>query len=326
MPLVRFAVLLLFASAPAARAQTPLVANTPLPGPDFLRADGGDPVPDTTAPWRYYPLEIGNVWEYAVLDHFGNDTGRTLRRHVAGDTLAPNGHRYFFIEIAFFSGGAREAGGFIALRYDTLSARVMELYDGGIEDVTSRAPCPFDADFESVVSCYTGEEYFVRGGYDGVLDFEPDTTVTGVPYKTYETSFELIRYSAGFGEVLYIELKGKDQFVLEACRVGGEAFGVLQYPVADESGPPEPDALALSVFPNPFREQLSVVVDVARPGRVEVELLDVLGRTVRRLDAGWLSPGGQTLRLSGVGLAPGLYVVRVRTESGGSAALKVTRL
>ena len=300
----------------AAPAAAQPFANAPLPGADFLRADGGDPVPDTTAPWQYYPLEIGNVWEYEEQDLFGNDTGRTLRRHVAGDTLAPNGHRYFFIEIAFFSGGAREAGGFVALRYDTLSARVVELYHGGVEDASPEVPCPLDADFGSVAECFTGELYDVTGGYDGVLDFEPDTTVTGVPYKTYETSYEVIRYVAGFGEVLYVKLKGLEQYVLEACRVGGEEYGMLRYPVASEDGVPEMEALTLSAYPNPFRDRLAVAFELAQAGPVVVEVVDVLGRIVRRRDLGVLPSGRREVVLGGAGLPAGMYVVRVAAGEG----------
>ena len=46
---------------------------------------------DTTV---YYPLEIGNYWEY--VDIF---TGKISRRTVIGDTLMPNGKQYFIVNI-----------------------------------------------------------------------------------------------------------------------------------------------------------------------------------------------------------------------------------
>lgn len=319
--------LIALASALPVQAQPSPFANTPIPGADFLRS--GEAEPDTTSPWRYFPLQIGDVWEYAILDLGGNDTGRMFRRYVSGDTLAPNGQRYFLLDYAFFNeSGFREHGRSVMLRYDTLSARVMELYDGGVEGVTSRAPCPFDADFESQVECEGPDKfYFVTGGYDSVLDFEPDTTVTGVPYKTYEGSAELIRYAAGFGEVLYVELKGKDQFVLEACRVGGEAFGMLQYPVASEEAPALPEATAmLEAWPNPFREHITVALDLPQAGAARLEVVGVLGRVVRSRDLGALPPGRHEVLLRTADLAAGPYLVSLVAGEVLRATRTVTRL
>src|SRR5690554_4987215 len=92
MPRDRFALLLFLASvlaAPAAWAQTPPVANARVPGSDFTRP-GGDVEPDTTSPWRYFPLHVGDAWEYYY--YFGNG----VRRRV--DVLGEETHegRHYF--------------------------------------------------------------------------------------------------------------------------------------------------------------------------------------------------------------------------------------
>lgn len=317
---------LALAAVPAAWAQAPPAANAPLPGSDFLHSND-EPEPDTTAPWRYFPLEVGNVWEYAVLDLSGNDTGRTLRRHISGDTLAPNGHRYaVLVTQNFYAAGTPTSSSTRYLRYDTLSARVLKLYAGGIEDGTFDVPCPLNADFETIASCYTGEEYSVTGDYDGVLDFEPDTTVTGVPYKTYENSFEAIRYAAGFGEVLYVELKGTDQYVLEACRVDGVEYGTPQFPVGSEGAPVEATPLRMEAYPNPFRETLTVAFEIERPEAWSLTVFDAQGRRVLLRDPDVLPPGRHEVKLGGSALAPGLFFVRLSGVHSGAYTRPVVRL
>ncbi len=309
------------------RAQTLPVANAPTPSADFLRSGGAEP--DTTAPWRYYPLGVGDAWEYEVQDRFGNDTGDTRRLHIERDSVAANGRRYSLLTFSLFrADGAVFVFGSVPLHYDTLGARVFELHPKGFEQSYSGAPCRFDADFGSTAKCYgPSDSYFVTGGYGGALDFEPDTTVTGLSVKTYEGSADLVRYVASFGEVLYVEVKGEDVYVLEACRVGGVEYGRRQFPVAAEPSAPEgPEAaLALEVWPNPSGARATVAFTLARPGAVRLRVVDALGREVLRQEAGVLGAGRREVALDGRGLVPGLYVVEVLTEEGRVGSTRLLR-
>jgi hypothetical protein len=63
--------------------------------PFLVQAAAGQNPPDSvvvdTLDWRrYYPLEIGNTWEYTGIDGAPNQLIRT----IVGDTVA-NGYRYF---------------------------------------------------------------------------------------------------------------------------------------------------------------------------------------------------------------------------------------
>lgn len=88
------------------------------------------------------------------------------------------------------------------------------------------------------------------------------------------------------------------------------------------SGPP-PAALVLGeARPNPFNPSTTLALDLAEAGFVRAELLDLRGRRVRTLAAGWLPAGRHELRLDGRDddgrpLASGSY--RVRVEGAGVA-------
>lgn len=78
---------------------------------------------------------------------------------------------------------------------------------------------------------------------------------------------------------------------------------------------------AVHAYPNPFAGAAEVGFELAAPGVVDVRVYDLLGREVAVLLDGVLRPAGpQRVRFEGRGLAPGVYVYRVRTAQGAAAA------
>ena len=79
--------------------------------------------------------------------------------------------------------------------------------------------------------------------------------------------------------------------------------------------PPSLDAAPVA-FPNPASARAAVSFTLAEAADVAVDVVDLLGRTVATLADGARAAGPVRLDVETAGLAPGLYVVRVRTESG----------
>ena len=315
---------LLLILAPMAGAQAPPVANAPVPDTEFLRTGGGDPVPDTTAPWRYFPLAVGDAWEYdrypTGLPHI--DLG-TRRVDIEKDTLI-EGTRYVIHRDRFYDADGELESGIARtpIRFDTLTATVREAFMGG-ERIFRETHCPFDLPFDAEVLCGEfPEPYFTYGGYDeGTLAF-PDTSFS-VTYKAYSSDLGFVTsYAADYGEFA-LSFDNGDTHMLKYMRIGGEEYGAPQFPLPNEPAPPDTNRLRLEAYPNPFRERLTVAVNGATGGLAEIELIDMLGRTVRRERLGW---GEHTLDLSGEGLAPGVYLVRIRTGTGDTATKKVLKL
>ncbi len=326
--------LLFLALASTAWAQPVITEDAKLvgSGTDFLRADGGDPVPDTTAPWRYFPLHVGDAWEY-----YHYQTGERRRVDVLGEETY-NGRHYFLWRSRYYDADGESTGtwGPVPVRFDTTSAMArMFIPEIGEESrfPFSWTPCPLDAPFYSEIACPEWEPtYEVGGGYDGLLAFGgefpgtgTDTVRTAVKtYYSYHPGHTYdYRYAADIGFVF-----GDDGYAsggIYYAKVDGVEYGQPFYPVASEDGVPEVEALTLWAYPNPFRERLIVAFEVVRAGPVVVEVVDVLGRVVRRRDLGVVPAGRREVALGGEELPAGVYVVRV-TSGQERAVRRVVRV
>jgi hypothetical protein len=76
-------------------------------------------------------------------------------------------------------------------------------------------------------------------------------------------------------------------------------------------------ALVASISPNPFNPEAVLTFATSKPGAVKVDMFDVQGRLVRTLiDDSNAAAGYHDVRISGSGLASGMYMVRISTVDG----------
>jgi hypothetical protein len=94
-------------------------------------------------------------------------------------------------------------------------------------------------------------------------------------------------------------------------------------PVVDVRPRTDPEVVSLTIAPNPTAGPARISFDLERAGATRVEIYDVSGRQVRRLDLGALEP--RTHRVvwdgrdaNGTVVADGVYLTRV--VSGGEVA------
>ena len=84
-----------------------------------------------------------------------------------------------------------------------------------------------------------------------------------------------------------------------------------------------PTDFALSAYPNPFNGQLRMSYILPQSGRVMVNILDTMGRTVATVDEGIVEPGSHTIGLDLATLPSGKYYARI-ASSGWSQSIPVT--
>lgn len=81
------------------------------------------------------------------------------------------------------------------------------------------------------------------------------------------------------------------------------------------------DAPTLRVMPNPAKDNAQAVLNVSQGGKVNVDVLDVLGRTVVGVHSGDLPQGESRFDLPVSGLPAGLYFLRMQ-QAGRSEAIR----
>lgn len=126
------------------------------------------------------------------------------------------------------------------------------------------------------------------------------------------------RLVTGFHNPIAGVLVGSTLFVAEF----GAPFGlwaVTRRGVA-AAGEPAPEALEVTVGPNPFRRSGALVLTTAEPRDALVRLVDTRGRILSTLLDGPLAAGTTRLTLAGDRLAAGTYAVVV--EAGGAPIVR----
>jgi serine protease len=91
---------------------------------------------------------------------------------------------------------------------------------------------------------------------------------------------------------------------------------------AVEASAPEPRAAALpdvvtlhGNYPNPFNATTTITFDLTTTCRVKLEVLDILGRSVKVLADNTFSAGSQSVSFDASGLASGTYVARLQARN-----------
>jgi hypothetical protein len=134
----------------------------------------------------------------------------------------------------------------------------------------------------------------------------------------------LVMDDADLPTVLYFD---GSQGKLRAARGRGETTGVPEDPAGGGAAAFRP---VLTVRVNPFREICPLTLSLAAPAAVDIEVFDIAGRRLRRLDSAAFPAGTTELAWDGLddagrAVANGLYFLRVLTPAG-PVTSRVTRL
>ncbi|HEX8386615.1 MAG TPA: hypothetical protein VF576_10540 [Rubricoccaceae bacterium] len=269
----------------------------------------------------FWPLAAGNEWQFRLVDQTGRDVGTVVW------TVETSG-----------SG---------------LTLRTRNVVDGAVE---ATATCPLSATGASPASawqttfalsaCALPRPYLAPSIHGQAVPLRIDTYVPGrstpVGSETVvsdvasggsfvsggasgferSASYDLARGLGPVGFVVVDVPSGGGSpprwtATLVFARADGRTVGTQA--VADETGP-EPADLAFTAAPNPSRGGVSLAFALPAAAEVAVEVVDVLGRTVRRVGLGARPAGPGAVRLDVSDLAPGAYTLRLAAGRARAAA------
>ncbi|MCP4310703.1 MAG: T9SS type A sorting domain-containing protein, partial [Bacteroidetes bacterium] len=75
------------------------------------------------------------------------------------------------------------------------------------------------------------------------------------------------------------------------------------------------EKLNMTTFPNPFSGQATLRFSLDQSSLVSVDIYDITGKSVKRIDAGYFSSGENTLTIQQGGLISGIYILKLNTGS-----------
>jgi len=287
------------------------------------------PVVVDTLDWqRYYPLEIGNTWEYKGLQP-------TYISTIVGDTLA-NDHRYFIRRDSFPPDGPVDP--FVHTfyqRYDTAATVVTLL---SLEEDTVELPLPLDfwretspdvlAHFDMRIAFgdtlyYAAPDtlYYVQGGYNEqveigstFVDVDALKCLYGGAARLFAECYATDIGLVGRGGLYYSNL--------EYARVGGREYGRPSTPVERPTVLPEEVSIE-AIYPNPIKGRATVAYRLPKPASVTVEVYNVLGQRIWSETTSVQAAGAGRYALQSREWPAGTYLVRLTMESGAKAVRSV---
>ncbi len=268
---------------------------------------------DTTLK-EFYPLKIGNVWQYQHVDPFGVQYISTCR--IAGDTILPDGERYY--------------QGCGLVRIDSL-LHVWQNYGGVATDTTQECQMAYSFNVyrlneqvgtiwgtcQNLVAtlCYP---WFMR--YDGiytsnifgqtreVMRFTPGAICP----ETGDTTWYYVDWLLVRGIGIY-----REETIETAARqligaiINGVKYGTLVG--VDENSLMIPTSFHLMQnYPNPFNTSTMITYEIPRETFVTLEVYDMLGRKVAQLVNRTKQPGHYQEVFDASMLSSGVYIYRLR--------------
>ena len=111
------------------------------------------------------------------------------------------------------------------------------------------------------------------------------------------------------------ESDGGNNLYIDDVNINGMPVGLDEVSTNNNAG--------LMVIPNPATDNAQAVLNVTEGGRVRVDMLDMLGRTIRGIFDGELSPGVRRIDVPVEELPAGLYFLRMQ-QNGRSEAVRFT--
>ncbi len=165
------------------------------------------------------------------------------------------------------------------------------------------------------------DEYSIDVTSDLGWDVSTDTkgSVTAQPGELVYLAFEVtIPITAGDEETDILSYT-VTSFGEPSVSVGDDVLLTSQSPtdVGDDVAGLLPNSLHLAQnYPNPFNPTTTIAFSLPARSQVNLEIIDVLGRTIDRLDLGALSNGSHSVEYDGSSLASGVYFYRLITERG----------
>jgi hypothetical protein len=260
----------------------------------------------------FYPLEVGNLWQFRFLGATGLDT-----MWVAGDTVMPNGKRYSKVQRSFM---------FLPYPYHSEQFERVDsvgstwLYDDQNLDgnastselLMERFSSELNTPWPSYRRSSVGDSARIISRRRILTSLAADSILAVVveyPFRYGETT--RIKFGLGVGILMEtFELLVEDTLV--GARVDDRSYGTLtSVQWARENVSPRDFDLRQN-YPNPFNPSTMISYDLPTRSHVTLKIFNLLGQEVATLVNGEVEVGRHQANWKAGRLATGVYLYQLK--------------
>lgn len=277
----------------------------------------------------FFPLQQGDIWEY---EHDDYPSYPRFQVRNVGDTLLLNGRTYFHLQ-------GPEPGGYYRMddslrvfryspEYNACPDNEYVVYDLRLSDGEVWSTCLSPVGSDSSIVFFIGLDGTATIPYPrlGVSALTKQFCEAQVDTVSSDTSFcplvQQIPYSPrrlakGFGFV-WTQYEGPGTNLVGAIINGIQYGHITGIDNQTEKMIPRNPNLRHN-YPNPFNPGTTIIYELAEPGLVALDIVDILGRHVTTLVTGWKHSGVYQIHWNGTNhegnpMGTGMYLCRLRVQ------------
>jgi hypothetical protein len=258
-------------------------------------------IPDSS----FYPLQVGNAWQYRFSPH---DPIYTMR--VIGDTVMPNGKKYCAVERHFNF----PESFYPQIQYERIDSNgTTWFYDSTstTELTMEEFSLPVGTPWTSYRKSDIGDPAKITWSGKLLTELSGDSlVVTRVDYTFRYGEDTAIRFARGIG-IIWEEFELRGPMTLTGATVNNKVYGTL-VAVGDRFDVAVPSTFSLSQnFPNPFNPTTTIWYVIPSRALVSLKVYNLLGREVRTLVQQVQGPGRYSASFEAEHLPSGVYFYRL---------------
>ena len=246
----------------------------------------------------YFPLEVGNRWDYFVEIHIpgGFTSYDTSSIQIEDQQIMPNGLEYFVLSETLFNN--------FFPRSKYLRKENNKYYYYNEDDSTDCFYLRFDLPTDSFYLDCMGGQWDVDS-YVNTYTFGFSDTLQ---YQNIEYVF-----SKHFGGYSFTDhWVATYYFTLKGCIISGVTYGNLLVDVQDEIKTPIKFELSQN-YPNPFNPATKIKYQIPETEKVTLKIFDVLGNEISTLVNEEKPAGKYEADFIGNTLTSGIYFYQLKT-------------